>query len=136
MTNYTRNFSHAAVIAMVLMAGTALANERMQPQQATGITYVTGGVGEEELATMQAMKGQYNFYITNADQSGAYVENTNLSIMDRSGNSLVNTHSDPLFYAKLPAGSYVVEGNRNGQTIKKDVTIIEGKTSNVNMTWK
>lgn len=108
----------------------ALENEEMN-----SIPYVTGGVGDEERETMQAMKPDYNLFIESATKSGAYVGDTKVVISERGGPQIFETNAGPLFYAQLPPGRYTIEGMSQGQVIKKDITISKRKPANIHFQW-
>jgi len=95
------------------------------PKQQNGITYVNGGVGEEEQAAMKAQRADYNLLLTFATkQSGAYRSDVQLDIMDAKGASLVTAaNTGPMFFAKLPPGTYRVSAAAEGKTFKRTVKV-------------
>jgi hypothetical protein len=95
------------------------------PKQQNGITYVNGGVGEEEQAAMKAQRADYNLLLTFATkQSGAYRSDVQLDIMDAKGGSLVTAaNTGPMFFAKLPPGTYRVSAAAEGKTFKRTVKV-------------
>jgi hypothetical protein len=95
------------------------------PKQQNGITYVNGGVGEEEQAAMKAQRADYNLLLTFATkQSGAYRSDVQLDIMDARGASLVTAaNTGPMFFAKLPPGTYRVSAAAEGKTFKRTVKV-------------
>ena len=95
------------------------------PKQQNGITYINGGVGQEEQAAMQALRADYNLQLTFATkQSGAYRSDVQLDIMDTKGNTLVSAaNTGPMFFARLPAGTYRVSAAAEGKTFKRTVKI-------------
>ena len=113
----------AAVLAACLTSTAALAAPT--PKQQNGITYVNGGVGQEEQATMQSLRADYNLQLTFATkQSGAYRSDVQLDIMDTKGNTLVSAaNTGPMFFAKLPPGTYRISAAAEGKTFKRTVKI-------------
>jgi len=103
--------------AAVLAAPTA--------KQQNRITYVNGGVGEEEQAAMKAQRADYNLLLTFATkQSGAYRSDVQLDIMDAKGANLVTAaNAGPMFFAKLPPGTYRVSAAAEGKTFKRTVKV-------------
>ena len=95
------------------------------PKQQNGITYVNGGVGQEEQAAMQALRADYNLQLTFATkQSGAYRSDVQLDIMDTKGNTLVSAaNTGPMFFAKLPPGTYRISAAAENKTFKRTVKI-------------
>ena len=76
------------------------------------ISYITGGIGEDEEDAMKAAAGDYNLLISNAEKDGEFTAGTNLVIRDAKGNEVLRArNTGPLFYAQLPPGRYVVDAN-------------------------
>ncbi len=140
MSQYKRYLLQAAVAFMVASGGAAWADDTVgvEPQQVGNISFITGGIGDEERDALKAVKDNYDLSITSssATDAGAYVADMQVVISDREGHELLNTHAGPLFYAELPSGNYVIEGQSRGQSHKQNVTIAHGKTANVHFTWK
>lgn len=127
----------AGILAATLYAPFVQADYVMpQPTQNGNITYITGGIGDEERNALQAVKNHYNLSIMSAGVSGAFAGDTHIIIRDRAGNEVINTDAGPLFYANLPAGQYVVESSSEGQTHSNKVTVGSGKTANLHLTWR
>jgi hypothetical protein len=95
------------------------------PKQQNGITYINGGVGEEEQAAMKAQRADYNLLLTFATkQSGAYRSDVQLDISDAKGANLVTAaNTGPMFFAKLPSGTYRVSAAAEGKTFKRTVKV-------------
>jgi opacity protein-like surface antigen len=113
----------AIVLAACLTPAAVLAAPT--PKQQNGITYVNGGVGEEEQAAMKAQRADYNLLLTFATkQSGAYRSDVQLDIMDSKGASLVTAaNAGPMFFARLPAGTYRISAAAEGKTFKRTVKV-------------
>jgi hypothetical protein len=73
------------------------------------ITYTSGGFGLEERDALKATAKNYNLIISNADRQGNFSADTTLVITNK-GNRETLTVNDtgPLFYARVPAGTYVI----------------------------
>jgi len=95
------------------------------PKEQNGISYVNGGVGQEEQSAMRAQRTDYNLLLTFATkQSGAYRSDVQLDIMDAKGTTLLSAaNSGPMFYAKLPAGTYRISAAAEGKVFKRSVKI-------------
>jgi opacity protein-like surface antigen len=113
----------AIVLAACLTPAVVLAAPT--PKQQNGITYVNGGVGEEEQAAMKAQRADYNLLLTFATkQSGAYRSDVQLDISDAKGANLVTAaNTGPMFFAKLPPGTYRVSAAAEGKTFKRTVKV-------------
>ena len=113
----------AVILTACLTPAAVLAAQT--PQQQNGITYINGGVGAEEQAAMKAQRADYNLLLTFATkQSGAYRSDVQLDIMDAKGASLVTAaNTGPMFFAKLPPGTYRVSAAAEGKTFKRTVKV-------------
>jgi len=107
-----------------------------EPQKEGSITYITGGIGDEEREVLKSVKNDYNLSIMSAGTSGAFVGDTHIVIHDRTGQEVLNTDAGPLFYAKLPAGRYIVEGTSEGQTRKQAINVASHQPAHVHFSWK
>lgn len=104
-------------------------------QTGNGITYITGGIGDEERVAMENSKDQYNLHITNVNNEGAFTDNMNIAIYDIKATKLAEFNAGPMIYAKLPAGKYVVAAtNENGEIRRKNIRVLR-TTTNVNLVW-
>ncbi len=124
-------------LATIFIATTALADVvPVTPKQVGNIEFITGGIGDEERSSIEAVKSNYNLYVMSAGTDGAFTGNMHLNILDKSNNSVLDTEIGPLFYAKLPDGAYTIEGTHNNQTKSEKVTISGGKSKSVHFGWK
>lgn len=127
-----RAITSAALVLAVCLAPAAafaqvgsIAPAAPTPQQQNGITYVNGGVGQEEQSAMRAQRSDYNLQLTFAtNQTGAYRSDVQLDITDAKGNNLVSAaNTGPMFFAKLPPGTYHISAAAEGKTFKRTVKI-------------
>jgi hypothetical protein len=121
-----RTFAAAAILAACLV--TVPAVQAAGPQQQNGITYINGGVGQDEQNAMRALRADYNLLLTFATkQSGAFRSDVQLDIMDAKGTTLLSVpNTGPMFYAKLPAGTYRISAAAEGKTFKRTVKVGNG----------
>lgn len=119
-----RAFAAAAVVLAVCLSPAA-SQAAQVPQQQNGITYINGGVGDEEQSTMKSQRADYNLLLTFASkQSGAYRSDVQLDITDAKGTNLVSAaNTGPMFFAKLPPGTYHVSAAAEGKTFKRTVKV-------------
>jgi hypothetical protein len=101
------------------------------------VTYITGGIGDEERTALESVSRDYNLHITSAGTNGAYTGDTTLAIYDRLGNQVLMREVGPLFYASLPPGKYTIsaengDGARQNHTIK----VSENQAANIKFLWK
>ena len=108
----------------------------IQPQTYQGISYLSGGIGEEERDALRQMDREYNVKLIFAAKDGVYVSNVNVTIEDGSGKKVLEAVSDgPWFYAKLPPGKYNVMAQVRGQTHKRVVEVGQQKQAQLQFSW-
>lgn len=105
-------------------------------QQQGDISFVTGGVGDEETAAMKSESGDYNLQIMNSDKDGHFADHRHITISDAKHNEVLDADGGPLFYANLPKGHYTVQASSNRQNMSKKVTIGGNKPTLVHFVWK
>jgi len=126
----------AAVLVCASAAGANDMSGMPTLQREGNITFVTGGIGDEERDALKAVEHEYNLHVMSAGVSGAFVGDTNLTIRTRQGEELLTTDAGPIFYALLPPGRYVVEAEHGGQIRKQAISIGRGTAEHVHFSWK
>lgn len=105
-------------------------------QTSGGVSYVSGGVGDDSIAKLNTLAGQFNLKLVFAMQSGNYVSDVKVVIADAKGKTLLDaTSAGPWFLAKLPAGSYQLTATFAGKDVKRSVTIGTAKLQTVDFRW-
>ncbi len=97
----------------------------MQADVASGVPYISGGVGLSGRDEMNEIKSKFNLRLLFAVQgSGVYLADVKVKIDDAAGPTLLSVVSQgPWFYANLTPGRYVVTVDNAGQTQTKEVTV-------------
>ena len=118
-----RALAAAAVVLAASLSHAAFAAPT--PRQQNGITYINGGVGQEEQAALKSQRADYNLLLTFATrQSGAYRSDVQLDITDAKGTSLLSVaNTGPMFYARLPPGTYRISAAAEGKVFKRTVKL-------------
>jgi len=89
---------------------------------ANNITYLSGGIGDEEEAQLASEEHNYNLRLLITGQSGEYLSEVSLVLKDAKGNQLMSIDdAGPMVYIKLPAGAY--QADLNGPTGAKPVAL-------------
>jgi hypothetical protein len=93
-----------------------------------GISWVHGGVGEEDRIAMEQVAAQHNLHLTFAFKgSGAYLADVQVAIRSASGQTLAETTaSGPWLYARLPDGDYRIAATHGSQTLDQRIAIKGG----------
>jgi hypothetical protein len=123
--------THAASLDPVDNAGV-----QVQQQQQNGITYLSGGIGEDESKAIQQSKG-YNLHMTfSVGSQSEYIPDVDVKIQKAQGETVLTLNqAGPLVYVQLPAGRYTVVATRNGE-VRRDVTDVgSGAARNLVFHW-
>lgn len=98
---------------------------------ATGVDYVSGGVGDDEQKLLHARRGDFSFWLTTAvRRSGAHLAGVLVRIREAETGLLVLEHrmDGPWLFAKLPVGRYEVEATLQDLALGR-IEIERGSTS-------
>lgn len=111
----------ACAVALGLLSGVplaALAQAVDRVQEQNGITFVSGGIGEDSRSDLAAREKSYNFkLITTLEGSGSFVSGARVIVATAKGDKLVEHVTEgPIMLAGLPAGGYVVIASFRGIT--------------------
>lgn len=136
-----RKLAYVPLLAAGLLAGAlASADESTPPEPSVqnGITYLSGGIGDDQVQAMRAeSKSGYNLQLVFATvKTGQYKANVNVSIADAKGVKLVDASSvGPGFYAKLPKGHYTIVAEAQGKQQTKSVDVTDHNLVRYVMYW-
>lgn len=148
MSHNAKKYTLAAAAAfLILMSAEALAQDpvasanmaataaKVNVQTQNGINFITGGIGDEEKATMDSVKSNYNVHVTSSAQDGAYTGTLPLQIRDSKNTEILSVNAGPLFYVNLPSGNYTLTSQRGGIEMKKNITVSNTKINDVHFVW-
>jgi hypothetical protein len=130
----TSRLSTAVAVAGLLFASSLAAQAIFPPREHAqgGVSYISGGVSEDEAQAMRAAAADYPLTLELAAPSGGpkdeYIAGAKVDILDRQGNPVLNTMTDgPFLLVRLPAGTYTVGVSWNGAVKSKTVEIDAAK---------
>jgi hypothetical protein len=70
-----------------------------------------------------------------ADKAGFFTGEFKITIKDAKGATLFSSEGGPLFYAKLPNGTYNVTGEHNGVIKSQKISINASKPAHIHFGW-
>lgn len=104
------------------------------------VTFVTGGIGDDELQAIEASKADYNLHVMSASSTGAFVGDSRVVITRKLGNEteeMLSVVAGPVLYVRLPAGSYTLEAKLGDQSKKQNFSVSKkGAAARVHLGWK
>lgn len=114
----------AGAMALAL-ALPAFASILPEPQTLNGVTYLSGGIGQDEAAAMKAEAKRYPLSIILSEgKHDAYVANAKLTIADAGGKMVLDAVSvGPIMLVKLPAGHYRISAMVAGKTLQREAQV-------------
>lgn len=109
---------------------------QVQPQQQNGISYLSGGIGEDESKAIQQAQG-YNLHMTfSIGPENKYVPDVDVVIQNAPGQTVLTlSQAGPLVYVQLPAGKYTVVATRNGEARHDTTDVGSGPARNLVFHW-
>ena len=128
-----------ACVLLVLAAITvdAQAAEPDRVREASGITFVSGGIGADSREDLAAREKSYNFkLVMTLEGSGTFVSDALVTLTGANGRKLVEHVAEgPLFLAGLPAGTYVVSAKFRDQTHTRKFQLRADRLHTEYMRW-
>ena len=109
---------------------------QVQRQEQNGITYLSGGIGEDEAKAIQQTTG-YNLHMTFAlGTENKYIPDVDVVIEKAQGQTVLTLNdAGPLVYVQLPAGKYTVIATRNGEVRRDTADIRSSEPRNLVFHW-
>ena len=109
---------------------------QVQPMQQNGMTYLSGGIGEDEARAIEQAQG-YNLHMTFAiGPENKYVPDVEVTVQNASGQTVLTlSDAGPLVYVQLPLGKYNVVATRNGEVRRDTAEIGSGAARNLVFHW-
>ncbi len=131
------SLSIALVIALFTSA-TCLADEIAIQQDAQGVSYVTGGIGSEEVEALESFKKQFTLYFLFSEgKIGRLVDDVNITIIDAKKQTVFSLeHAAPRLLLSLPTGRYTVIASYQGNAQRYALNANAKKHQRVILNWK
>ena len=127
-----RSIVIAFAAASSLALGATVLAQPNQVQHANGTAFVSGGVGDDSMAELTAIENQFDLKLFLVGQSGAYLSDIQITILDAQGKGvLLTTTEGPVLLTNLPTGTYTIIGQKNGDRIEQSLAVTRGKLRTV-----
>lgn len=126
------------LIFAMFFAQIAYAKPLIALKSPTGIAYLSGGIGEEEVLAMRAQAKKFTLNLLFSEgTSGRWVTNVNVNIYNEQEERVFRVvGSKPMLYVNLPAGNYLILANNNGQKLRHKVSLEDNANKKVILNWK
>jgi hypothetical protein len=101
------------------------------------IPWTTGGVGADERAKLERMKGDFNLKIVLAAKGGPFLGDAIIEIRDENGRKVFEGRSDgPWVFLKLAPGTYLVRAANQGESSEQKARVGDSGLTEVHFYWK
>ena len=132
--------SMAAMAAALFFTPFVQAASPAAAQETAGnVSYISGGVGEDEAAAMKSAAAGYPLelqFVQKATPRDEFLADVKVRITDRARNVVLDAvASGPFLLAKLPAGTYRIEADHVGVVKRQTVDIRPGKHQRSVFVW-
>ncbi|NEX60350.1 hypothetical protein [Noviherbaspirillum galbum] len=113
------------VEAGIDQAAPAPAADRPKPAMQGDVTYLCGGVGEEETAYVKSAARGYDLMLTFASQDGSYLANVDVAVRGPDGKPVLQVKCDaPILLVELPrSGTYRITAEAAGHRIERSARV-------------
>lgn len=127
----------ALYVPFVLASTQALAQSGPAPTPVAhgSVTYVTGGIGEDEVQAFHEVASKYNLRITMASKSGHYLSDVDVKITSGQRDVLDVRTEGPFLFAHVPAGHYQIAARDRHLTETKQVVVPARGAIDVRFYW-
>lgn len=135
MSTLSTRLIAALFVPCVLTSTVGFAQTAPSPAVRNGVTYVTGGIGEDEVQAFHEAAAKYNMRITLASKTGHYLSDVDVKIVSGQQEVLAVRTEGPFLFASVPPGRYEVVARERHLTEKKQVVVPSHGGVDVRFYW-
>jgi len=123
--------------AMAALRSAAADVKAPQVQKQGAITFVSGGVGEEDRSALRQMAQGYNLRLMFAVQSsGEYLANIGVTLVDAQSKTVLDAISEgPFFFAHMPPGRYKLTVANDGKSQTRSIDVAASGAVSPSFYW-
>jgi len=123
-----------------LLLGSSVWAQIPQTQSSQGISYITGGVGEEESTAILAEAKQWPLLLELSQLEngrGVWIFGSQIKILNTKNVVIFDAKADgPYMLINLTVGDYVIQASYQGVEQKKAISIKAGAVQKMSIFWK
>ena len=110
-------------VPCILASAQLFAQTAPAPIARNGVTYITGGIGEDEVQAFRAAATRYNMRITLASKSGHYLSDVDIKITSGQRDVLSVRTEGPFLFVSAQPGRYQIVAQDRHLTETKQVVV-------------
>lgn len=111
-----------------------------QTQYSQGVSYITGGVGEEESTAILAEAKQWPLLLELSQLEngrGVWIFGSQIKILDSKNVVVFDAKADgPYMLINLTAGDYVIQASYQGVEQKRSISMKVGQSQKISIFWR
>jgi hypothetical protein len=111
-----------------------------QTQYSQGVSYITGGVGEEESTAILAEAKQWPLLLELSQLEngrGVWIFGSQIKILDSKNAVVFDAKADgPYMLINLTAGDYVIQASYLGVEQKRSISMKVGQSQKISIFWR
>ncbi len=123
-----------------LLLGSLVWAQIPQTQYSQGISYITGGVGEEESTAILAEAKQWPLLLELSQLEngrGVWIFGSQIKILNAKNTVVVDAKADgPYMLINLTAGDYAIQASYQGVEQKRSISVKAGQSQKISIFWK
>lgn len=127
-------------IALTICLTTSVWAQIPDTQRSLGVSYITGGVGEEESTAILAEAKQWPLLLELSQLEngrGVWIFGSQIKIVNAKGAVIFDAKADgPYMLVNLDAGDYVIQASYEGVEQKRAISIKTGQLQKISIFWK
>lgn len=136
MSTLSTRLIAALFVPCILASTVGMAQTIPSPLVRNGVTYVTGGIGEDEVQAFREVAAKYNMRITLASKTGHYLSDVDVKIVSGQREVLAVRTEGPFLFVSVPPGRYEVVARERHLTETKQVVVPAHGGIDVRFYWE
>ena len=135
------NFYIKSILSVIYLTCFSIACAHIPgTQYSQGISYISGGVGEEESQAILAEAKQWPILVELSQLEngrGVWIFGAKIKVLNANNQVIFDAHADgPYMLINLPAGDYLLEGTYQGVVQKRVIAIKTALPQKTKLFWK
>ena len=122
------------------LAGSSVWAQIPQTQYSQGVSYITGGVGEEESAAILAEAKQWPLLLELSQLEngrGVWIFGSQIKILNDKNSVVFDAKAEgPYMLINLTAGDYAIQASYQGVEQKRSISVKAGQSQKISIFWK
>ena len=123
-----------------LLLGSSVGAQIPPTQSSQGISYITGGVGEEESTAILAEAKQWPLLLELSQLEngrGVWIFGSQIKILNTKNSVVFDAKADgPYMLINLPAGDYAIQASYQGVVQNRSISVNAGQSQKISIFWK